>query len=52
MMHQIVINDNVLSCETIMKVGNENNLYTRLHHHVKYGQPNQWIEKETTKKQR
>ena len=35
---------------TIMKVGNENNLYTRLQHHVKYGQSNQWVEKETTKK--
>gem|GEM_PF-5873510 len=28
MMRQIVINDNVLSCGT-MKIGNENNLYTR-----------------------
>lgn len=40
----------MLSHGTIMKVDNENNLYTRLHYHVKYGQSNQWIEKETTKK--
>lgn len=49
-MHQIVINDNALSCGTILKVGNENNLYTRMGYHVKYGQSNQWVEKETTKK--
>ena len=51
MMHQIVTSDNVLSCK-YNKIGNENNLYTRLWYHVKYGQSNQWTEKETTKKQR